>query len=123
MLGRYLDALSDEQRDRVIKAKDFLSSDTSYVEDCVGCLVGVAEMNLDVNADRPIHFQMTSGDYDAPGYRFPRLCARFGKDRIVRLCKQRAAKGNAPTVTEIRTEVVAGRQRTAFMYGSTLLGR
>ena len=124
MLGLYLDALSDEQRDRIIEAKDLyagLSFVVTYANgDKCGCLVGVAEMNYDMSAEAPINDSMYGGK---PCGRFPRLIERFGKTRIVAACKARAARGNAPTVTEIRAEVVAGRQRTAFMYGSTLLGR
>ena len=137
LVARYIDALSDGQRDNVIEAKEF--TDGNQFVDCgIGCLVGVAEMNLDRSADRPIHMAMADivrGRMSAPGYNFPRLCDRFGKDRVIAACKARAARGNS--IHEIRAEiyeeltpreVMAWREGKARrlvpdggMYGSTLI--
>ena len=121
-IARYLRALSDEQRDNVIQAEEF--GNGQYFDwRGVGCLVGVAELEFDNTDDYhmpPVAMSLGfSGG--SVGEQFDILCTRFGKDRIVAACKNRAAKGNR--LHEIREEVVADRQRTAFMYGSTLLGR
>ena len=104
MVGRYIDALSDEQRDRIIEAREMIIGDYGDEDGDggPGCLVGTAEGA----EDQPVA--------DALGYfrvefAFDDLADRFGKDRIVRLCKARAAKNNAPA------------ERTVFLYGSTLI--
>ena len=107
LVARYIDAISDEQRDRVIEAKDisdgpFFFNDQPDGTYC-GCLVGVAEMEH-ARMEAPIDRGMYTGSW-YPSDFFPRLCRRFGKARIVAACKARAAKGNAPTVTEIRAKV------------------
>ncbi len=111
LIGRYIEALTDTQRDRIIEATDF--NDALYhgfFHDGCGCLVAVAEMEHEYDSC-PVNLSMEShrrcGPF--PGNHFPVLCDRFGKDRIVRLCKSRAAKGNAPA------------ERTVFLYGSSLL--
>ena len=107
IVGRYIDALSDEQRDRVIEATTLYDGYSFYDYDGCGCLVGTAERvskRSGVTGD-PINalLYQRSGCRHYPSARFPKLCRRFGKDRIVAACKARAAKGNAPTVIrEIR---------------------
>ena len=101
LLGRYLGALSDEQRDRIIEANAMITG--NYLDDNgTGCLVGVAE-----GADeQPIAEGVGEKAFDlVVEFSFDELCDRFGKDRIVAACKARAARGNAPTVTEIRAKV------------------
>lgn len=108
MIGSYIDALSDEQRDRIIEAKDFNDRPMSgYFYDGCGCLVAVAEMEHEEDSC-PINIAMVNntrthpfGTY--PGNQFPALCERFGKDRIIALCKARAARGNR--LHEIRSQV------------------
>ena len=102
ILGRYLDVLSDEQRDRVIEAKDW---DLSFVSDddpSCRCLVGHAE-DFIIEDNIPLALDSAQNGHErrcmtSTGVfvfnQFPRLWHRFGKDRIIRLCKQRAAKGN-----------------------------
>ena len=119
IVGKYLDALSDEQRDRVIEAKSWTSC---WVDDKDGdcrCLVGHAEdmgwvdeqqvqrdpvegTRLVVTGLLPRHLHPVA----YVGFKVPRMFARFGKDRIVRACKARAAKGNR--VHEIREEIYKG---------------
>ena len=104
IVGKYLDAISDEQRDRVIEAKDFYDGTEDFFWDGCGCLVGVAEMVFVGGADPINDAVLRASDYYAcPASRFPKLCRRFGKDRIVAACKKRAAKGNR--LHEIRSEV------------------
>ena len=104
VVARYIDALSDEQRDRIIEAGRFCDGFGRYFDpqstDLCGCLVGVAEHEA-FATDSPLveESEFRNGWY--PSDRFPVLCARFGKDRIVRLCKARAAKGNQPTPREV----------------------
>lgn len=124
MLGLYLDALTAEGRDRVIEAEDIYAGRDGYFHDGCGCLVGVAEMVEGLGDRCPVNFEVSGrcGWIDLPSSRFPSLCDRFGKEMVIRLCKERAAKSNRPNLREIRDDIVAERQRTAFMYGSTLLG-
>ena len=110
LVGKYIDALRDEQRDRIIEGEDF-GDGWYYVNPdntSCRCLVGHAEdWSIDHwgVAVRGVWSPVSIG----PCVRFPSLADRFGIDRIVRMCKARAAKGNAP----------AGR--TVFLYGSSLL--
>lgn len=104
MVGLYIDALSDEQRDRVIEAEDFNDHPMrGYFYDGCGCLVAVAEME-DEEDSCPINIAMERprrwSGHSYPGNAFPALCERFGKDRIVALCKARAARGNRIHVAE-----------------------
>ena len=107
MLGRYLDALSDEQRDRVIEAEEFANGMFLNAAG-VGCLVGVAEREyfdnhvLGLNAVCP-PVALSLGGGGIVGARFDNLCRKFDKDTIVRLCKARAARGNR--LHEIRAEI------------------
>ena len=116
VVGNYLDALSDKQRDRVIEAKDwtwaFLDSDDPSCR----CLVGHAEDYAE-NAGTPVardRALLPDGEWaclekskygrNLPVYnQVPLLFERFGKDRIVALCKARAAKGNR--LHDIRSQV------------------
>ena len=98
--GRYIDALSDEQRDNVIVAEEFGYGQRvdAYGR---GCLVEVAEQGA---SDVCLRFKFPYPQLGV-GAQFDALCKRFGKTRIVAACKKRAARGNAPTVTEIRAKV------------------
>ncbi len=105
--GRYIDALSDEQRDNVIEAEDFGYGQLWDYEGR-GCLVAVAE-NLAKTGDSVVapKFRCGAPTYGV-GHQFDRLIKRFGKDRIVRLCKERAATGNR--LHEIRAEIYEGHR-------------
>ena len=114
MVGLYIDALSDEQRDRVIEAKGWTWDFTDQEDPSCRCLVGHAEdyrwrngFSCEVATDPATSVHKDETNYGGtPIYNIvPRLFRRFGKDRIVAACKARAARGNAPTVTEIRSKV------------------
>ena len=114
IVGRYIDALSDKQRDRVIEAQGWCWQ-FSNLAGC-HCLVGHAEAYVGHAATDSAHDEageLLRISYDQNGWlvydKVPELFDRFGQDRIVRLCKARAAKGNAPD------------ERVVFLYGSTLL--
>jgi hypothetical protein len=102
IVGRYIDRLTDEQRDRIIVAQDWCSK--HFMDGDNRCLVGHAinvrgvndVRNLDVETYTDKLFRR--GVVFAPG-RFDHLCARFGIARIVRACKARAARNNAITLT------------------------
>ena len=86
--GQYIDAISDVQRDRIIEAREIIVEEYEDANGS-GCLVGTAEGAEDqAVADALGYFRVE--------FAFDRLSHRFGKDRIVRLCKARAAKNNAP---------------------------
>jgi len=99
IVGKYIDALSDVQRDRVIEAKEirpggFFHYDGDGVS-IVGCLVSVAQCE---NFSMKSRVKMFTVSHDCVcslsklGAGFDTICHRFGKDRIIRLCKARAAK-------------------------------
>lgn len=114
MLGRYLDALDAEARDRVIEAQVWGTGSISQP-----CLVrhseggyGGVERCFRIT-DRARRFEWRAGelrsdfqfrDLDNVGYRFDRLCRRFGMDRVVRACKLRAAKSNRISIPASSTE-------------------
>ena len=130
LVGRYIDALSDEQRDNVIVAAEFGYGQRvdAYGR---GCLVQVAEQGA---SDVCLRFKFQYPQRGVGG-QFDALCKRFGKARIVAACKARAARGNR--IHEMRAEiyeeltpreVMAWREGKARrlvpdggMYGSTLI--
>ena len=97
MLGLYLDALSDEQRDNVIEAEEF-SNGQFFNGHGIPCLVGAAEREYfevhGLSSNMPPVALSMGRCRGGMGMAFDLLCARFGKDRIVAACKARAAKGN-----------------------------
>ncbi len=128
IVGMYIDALSDEQRDRIIEAKDFYDGDEDYFdpEDSVcGCLVGVAEMvneDGDCPIDDEIFLRLNHRLINPwPSQQFPSLCDRFGKDRIVALCKARAAKGNR--LPQLRSKVYEGQREAGLVPMGGMNGR
>ncbi len=100
IVGRYIDALSDEQRDNVIEADGF-GYGQMWDDEGRGCLVAVAEVVVGAPIAMPIA-QRFCNEGQLVGCTFDNLCYRFGKARIVAACKARAAIGNAPTVSEVR---------------------
>ena len=114
LVGRYIDALRDEQRDRVIEADGW---SWQYLERHTGCrcLVGHAENWV---------IKRTTGGtkYGSPYYardvtadpgclvanRVPDLFIRFGMNRVVPLLKARAARGN--NIARIRAGIYAERK-------------
>ena len=114
MVGLYIDARSDEQRDRGLEGNGWTWGFTDQEYPSVRGLVGHAEdyrlrngFSCEVATDPATSVHKDETNYaGTPIYNIvPRLFRRFGKDRIVAACKARAAKGNAPTVTEIRAKV------------------
>lgn len=124
MIAKYVDALPDEARDRVLTAQGWRFG--SYVDEAGDrCLVGhAADFQLrhcGVQFTRcPVPETLWSwdllqdhrgGDYLPPVWEyFDRLCKRVGLDRAVQLVKARAARPNrlplaAPSPV---TEQVAG---------------
>ena len=91
MLGLYLDALSDEQRDRVIECEDF-GFGQNWDGQGRGCLVAVAELGEREHTKVYLKFYV-QGEASV-GVQFDDLIARFGKARVVAACKARAARGN-----------------------------
>ena len=81
-MGRYIDGLTAEQRDRLVEAKDFLDDDWWDGVEGVGCLCCTAEGGWSDD--------LSNVGVDHPAYRFPQACDRFGKARVVRAIKLRA---------------------------------
>ena len=97
MIGKWIDALTDEQRDNIVTAQGWRYGGYLY-EDGTRCLVGNA---LDLRGRG-----VMAESHTWPGMRcvrvdysafeisiercFDHLCKRFGTDRIVRMCKVRA---------------------------------
>lgn len=87
MLGRYIDGLTDEQKDRIIQAQEWAAAQNkAFGGRNPRCLVEQAQgfVGCAVN----------NTDYFIYGMRFDMACGRFGIKRIVRACKLRAAKFN-----------------------------
>ena len=110
LIVKYLDALSDDGRDRVIVAEEF--DNGQYINSRgVGCLVGVAEreyFSVGYGPFPPVQKAVgrTRWSNDRVCERFDAICRRFGKARVVAACKARAAKGNR--LHEIRAEIYKG---------------
>lgn len=106
VIGRYIDAISDVQRDRIVEAQGWCWEFTNFDDPACHCLVGHAEACDDVGqpTERAIDargremMMMRSFSGEPVFLRFMTLRRRFRMDRIVRLCKTRAAKGNNPTI-------------------------
>lgn len=91
MIGKWIDRLDAEQKDRIITGQGWCVHSIQLYED--RCLVGHAIGGLPA-------WRNLGGDIGARlplatvGRRFDGLCDRFGMDRIVRACKLRAAKSH-----------------------------
>jgi len=105
MLGRYIDALPDEARDRIIEAQHW---GMGTLVDAHGnrCLIGHAEDwryagSLLRNRAGDAALQRWRVEDLGPtshleiGKRFDMLCHRFGQPRAVRLAKMRAGVGSS----------------------------
>jgi len=124
--GRYIDAHEAMRKDRVIEAQGWI---TGGFYDSYGnrCLVGHAEAwsgEQRLNGLRSDDVcgpngDLLRGEMNRRGYyvfeQFDRLCARFGKDRIVRACKMRAAKGNQELVEKIREGAFVSREEESHV--------
>lgn len=87
-MGRYIDGLDDEGRDRIVMAPDFLGGLSWWNEKTqCGCLVGTVEQGqVSVEYSATAFLWRNS----PPWLRFPVAMGRFGKDRLVRAIKARA---------------------------------
>lgn len=113
MVGLYIDALSDEQRDRIIEAKNWTPDFVDPEDPTCRCLVGHAEDWAHWGVSRDPALSMSRDTHNHHGHPIynvvPLLFNRFGKDRIVRLCKERAAKANRIHIGEqAKAKVYAG---------------
>lgn len=101
-IGKYLDALPDEARDRVLTAQDWCVKDF-YDEAGARCLVGHAEDWADGTARaRNVRFLLWEQNIGGitTGEHFDAIAERVGLDRAVRLVKQRAGKRTRVDTTE-----------------------
>jgi hypothetical protein len=105
MLGRYLDALPDAARDRIIEAQRW---GMGTLVDSLGnrCLIGHAEdwrfaggLFRNCAGDEALQRwrveNFGSASHLEIGKRFDMICHRYGPQRAVRLAKMRAALGNS----------------------------
>ena len=108
MLGKYIDSLSDEQRDRIIEAKDFGDGWQFIDRDnpACKCLVGHAE-GYYLNEDGYQQQKDETDGWETVYMLFPELMQRFGADRIIRACKLRAAKTNRCDLSRLEVEGIA----------------
>ncbi|HEV2734878.1 MAG TPA: hypothetical protein VGV85_08555 [Longimicrobiaceae bacterium] len=105
MLGKYIDGLPDRAKDRIIMGERWV---TGMGRGWRGgrCLIGHAEdWNENGMQDAEVYFVRRHKENPCDlgtciGWRFDRLVQRFGKDRVVRACKLRAARGNAPALPD-----------------------
>jgi len=114
IVGRFIDAGNDAAKDRVIEAVSWTDDNSRFVEEndpSCRCLAGHKEdwyMDDGCSMPRAKKYREYNeySSYQSYAYnRFPQLCDRFDKDRIVRLCKMRAAKGNEELVEKIRSGI------------------
>lgn len=101
-MGRYIDEATDEMRDRLVTAEEF-SEGAWWTGEC-GCLVGTAE-DYGVRVNRVRHTEWHEKQWERvfgsaeyrpwrdglAAFRYPRAVTRFGKARVVRAIKLRAA--------------------------------
>lgn len=102
-MGRYIDWLDIEGRDRLIGAPEFNDGVCWWTNGC-GCLVGTAahwpELDEASRARHSDAFDSLSPnrgvrwDRTKPAARYPYAVKRFGKARVVRAIKLRAARLN-----------------------------
>ena len=103
-MGRYIDELDDEGRDRLIAATDF--SDGEWWNGECGCLVYTGEGATSweeaeqASYAKGMRCRAKWAD-DGPPYRYPYAVLRFGKARVVRAIKLRAAKGNTEAIAKL----------------------
>ena len=98
-MGRFIDELTDEQRDKLITATDFTNA--AWWDTGCGCLCGTAlgfESQLEgenwIAAERrrlERGYMISDWSVKHPAYRYPYAVHRFGKERIVRAIKARAS--------------------------------
>lgn len=120
MIGRYIDQLTDEERDRIITAQDWVPNMLAFADgDGNRCLCGHVERWSRFDATdhaavrRRARFEnryrrgRRNALYTDVAVRAIDVCLRMGQDRFVRAVKMRAAKGTPlATAVPVREEVV-----------------
>lgn len=98
MLGRFIDGLTPQQKDRVIEAQTFwwlykANREGLTADQGCGCLIdtALARRNAFVEyGEERVHYGASHRRFLS--IEFDRLIRRFGPERIIRACKMRAAK-------------------------------
>lgn len=113
-MGRYIAELDAEGRDRLIAAPEFNDGALWWSGDC-GCLVGTAAnwpaLSEEQRTERCRVHASTTWKFGnpwakmKPATRYPCAVTRFGKDRVVRAIKLRAAKLNGCSPEQIASIV------------------
>lgn len=110
-MGRYIDGLDSGGRDKLISAPEFNDGDDwgGFDDEC-GCLVGTVGLTgeeMDRHYDA-LPMAQCGTQYNVPWYRapasirYPQAVRRFGKARVVRAIKLRAARLNGCDPETIR---------------------
>jgi len=117
-MGRFIDGLSDKHRDRLVTAAEFNDGEHWWDGVGCGCLVGTAAGGHPQNGlvdELRRHWSALPQDWHrgiapwpaAPAsIRYPRAVRRFGKARVVRAIKLRAAAGSSRDYEAAPTEVM-----------------
>ena len=91
-MGRFIDELTDEQRDRLVEAEDFTTA--TWWEDGYGCLCGTALLLNTMEKQSAYAARNPSSPFiwplEAAQIRYIGAIVRFGKARVVRAIKLRA---------------------------------
>lgn len=91
MLGRIIDELPDEARDRLVRAQNWTYGEWTNAIDNSRCFVmHVQDDEAIIDAFRQHHRVLPPCAVEDTVLQFDKLCRRFGKDRIVRAIKKRA---------------------------------
>jgi len=105
-IGRFIDNLNDEKRDRIIEATNWVEPNSGMwvdlEEPTCKCLVGHADnWTRDENDLQERGEVGITEDWSIVGaHYFPALCKRLGTEKAVTLCKARAAKNNCIDLTK-----------------------
>lgn len=109
-MGRYIGELDAEGRDRLIGAPEFATGG-SWLENGCGCLCGTAmgierDSWWDASDDTMrLSFRLlgscSTWRRKGPAWRFPAAVRRFGKARVVRAVKLRAARLNGSSAEHV----------------------
>lgn len=115
-MGRYLGALSGEQRDRLVSAPTMNTTWGCFFDDqgC-GCMVAIAEGMNHFSDPHPIASAMDDCPYTRMHVedKFAQTCERFGGSRTIRAVKLRAARLNGAAPEDIAAMLAAPTPSTA----------
>jgi hypothetical protein len=101
MIGKWIDGLTDEQRDRIIEGHEWTAGSMSGYG-ASRCLVGHAFDYRRNGGFQDVVAAQASGQHGiGVAFRFDALVARFGLNRIVRACKMRAARRNVVVLPDM----------------------